>query len=146
MKPIQYYTAEILEDVCGRLRSISKNVFPERRPKASPRQMDDLIVIDLPYGFRDENVLQTGLLRVEFIVRDKENGIVNVEKLQSMLDAFTAMLPFATERFRVHTPKLALKGEDGAGFTIWCVHANVVVYTIDRFVIGKTDDESQEQS
>lgn len=133
MKPIKFYSKEILEEVYNRLSVVSDNVFVEHRPLAAPKQMNDLVVASIPYGFRDKNVMQTALLRVELVVRNKENGIVNVEKLQSMLDDFLGILPIKTDRLFIFSPTLALRGDDGAGFTIWCVHCNVEINTLDRY-------------
>lgn len=133
MKPIQYYTKELLELAYSAMGDVSENVFAEQRPMAIPAQIDDMVVVSIPYGFRNKNVLQTALLRVELIVRNKENGVVNVEKLQDMLDMVTGMMPLKEGRFFISSPTLALRGDDGAGFTIWCVHCNVEVNTLDRY-------------
>ena len=76
-------------------------------------------------------------MRVYGGVRNKENGIANVEKLQAMLDIVTEMMPLKEGRFFVSSPTLALRGDDGAGFTIWCVHCNVEINTLDRFDVGE---------
>lgn len=117
------------------MEDVSNNVFVEHRPLSIPRQIDDMVVVSVPYGFRDKNVMQTALLRVELIVRNKENGVVNVEKLQEMLDAVLGMMPLKEGRFFIFSPTLALRGDDGAGFTIWCVHCNVEINTLDRYEV-----------
>ncbi len=119
----------------GKLASVSENVYVEDRPLAVPHQMDDFVVVSIPYGFRDKNVMQTALLRVELVVRNKENGVVNVEKLHSMSESFMEMLPIKEDRFFIHDPQLALKGGDNAGFTIWCLHCKIEIYTVDRYEI-----------
>lgn len=37
----KYYISEVLEEVCQRLGGISEHVFPEHRPAAAGKQMDD---------------------------------------------------------------------------------------------------------
>lgn len=134
MKPIKYYAGEILKDVCTLAKGVvSDNIYAEVRPKASTEVIEDMCVVSLPYRFVDHHVIQTSALRFEIIVKNKQGGIVNVEKLQSMLDAVTNLLPIKTSRFFAHSPYLALRGEDKVGFTIWQVQAELEVDTTDRF-------------
>lgn len=134
MKPIKYYPAEILEDVIGRVKgTVCDNVFAENRPKASTDMIEEMVVVSLPYQFHDANIVQTSALRFEIIVRNKQNGIANVKRLQEMLDGITDILPIKTDRFFAHDPYLALRGEDNVGFTIWNVQADLTVYTLDRY-------------
>lgn len=133
MKQITYYPREILEYFHGKLTAVSTNVFVGERPVAFPVKMDDLVVVSLPYGFQDHHVTQTGLVRFELIARNKQNGVENIERLDSMMQSLLGLLPARTARFFAHDPRLSLKGGDGAGFTVWCIHARLEINTMDRF-------------
>lgn len=134
MKPIKYYALDILEDVYNRAKGfVTDNVYVENRPKVSTDTLSEMLVVSLPYQFHDANIVQTSVLRFEIIVRNKQNGVTNVKRLQEMLDAITDILPIKTERYFARDPYLALRGEDNVGFTIWCVQAELTVYTLDRF-------------
>lgn len=149
MKPIRYYPELILQDVYNRVKThdvvgvdgarhqegVSDYVFVENRPKASTETLTEMVVISLPYQFHDANIVQKSALRFELIVRNKQNGIVNVKRLQEMLDGITKILPIKTDRFFAHDPYLALRGEDNVGFTIWNVQAELTVYTLDRYEV-----------
>ena len=53
----KYYISEVLEEVCQRLGGISEHVFPEHRPAAAGKQMDDFIVVSLPVSIEDQKRL-----------------------------------------------------------------------------------------
>lgn len=134
MKPIQYYPYDILKHVYGLVKeSVCDNVYPEERPRASTDKIDEMVIVSIPYIMRNHNVVQTSALRFEIVVRNKQNGVVNVEKLQTLLDKITSILPIKTDRFFINDPYLALRGEDKVGFTVWQVQAKLTVYTLDRY-------------
>lgn len=41
----RYYISEILENVCTDVTDVSNNVFPEHRPSATQKQMEDMVVV-----------------------------------------------------------------------------------------------------
>lgn len=133
MKPAQYYLSEILKDVIGKVSDISENVSPENRPLVSD-SMADMIVVSFPIQFEDKRVCQDSDIRFEIIVKNRPNNIPNVEKLQEMLNLLVGKFPIIGERYVLSRPFLALKGEDGACFTIWVVQANIRINTMDRFM------------
>ena len=85
----KYYISEVLEEVCQRLGGISEHVFPEHRPAAAGKQMDDFIVVSLPVSIEDQNAYQKTTLRIEIAVRNRSQGVAHTKKLQEMLDGVT---------------------------------------------------------
>ena len=133
MNPPQYYLSEILRDVIEKISEISAHRYPENRPVVA-ESVSDMIVVSFPIKFEDKRVCQDSDIRFEIIVRNRHNNIPNVEKLQEMLNLLVGKFPVIGERYVLSRPFLALKGEDEAGFTIWVVHANIRINTMDRFM------------
>ena len=129
----KYYISEVLEEVCQRLGGISEHVFPEHRPAAAGKQVDDFIVVSLPVSIEDQNAYQKTTLRIEIAVRNRSQGVAHTKKLQEMLDGVTGEFPIVTERFSAVRPLLVLKGDDGLGFTIWNIQAKLIVNTTDSY-------------
>ena len=125
----KYYISEVLEEVCQRLGGISEHVFPEHRPAAAGKQMDDFI----PVSIEDQNAYQKTTLRIEIAVRNRSQGVAHTKKLQEMLDGVAGKFPIVTERFSAFQPLLVLKGDDGLGFTIWNIQAKLIVNTTDSY-------------
>lgn len=127
----RYYISDCLQTICGMLGDVSKNVFPDHRPEAKGKQMEDMVVVSLPVTIDDQRVQQSTTIRFELIVRNKATGVANIPKLQEMLDALSAKFPMTTKRYSVFKPYVALKGNDGLGFTIWNVQARLIMFTTD---------------
>ncbi len=128
-----YYISDCLQAICGMLGDVSKNVFPGHRPEAKGKQMDDMVVVSLPVTIDDQRVQQTTTMRFELIARNKATGVANIPRLQEMLDKLSAKFPMSAGRYSVFKPYVALKGNDGLGFTIWNVQARLVIYMTDSF-------------
>lgn len=130
---LKYYVADVLEEVCTRMGNVSENVFPETRPSATQRQMQDFVVVSLPVEIENQNAWQRGVLRIELYVRTRSNGVSNTGKLQELLDAVTAEFPIVTKRFSATAPRLVLKGSDKLGFTVWNIQSKLIINTTDSY-------------
>ena len=129
----KYYISDCLQWICKELSDVSSNVYPDHRPEAKGNQMADIVVVSLPVTIDDMNVQQVTTVRFELIVRNKATGIANIPKLQQMLDALTGKFPMVDGRYSITHPYVALKGNDGLGFTIWNVQATLKINTTDLF-------------
>lgn len=128
----KYYIADCLETLCGMMGDVSKHVFPDHRPEAKGKQMDDMVVVSLPVTIDDQRVQQSTTVRFELIVRNKATGVADIPRLQEMLDILSAKFPIVSERYSVISPYVALKGNDGLGFTIWNVQARLIIFMTDH--------------
>ena len=127
----KYYISDCLQTICGMLGDVSKNVFPSQRPEATGKQMQDMVVVSLPVTIEDRNVQQDTTIRFDLIVRNKATGVANIPKLQKMLDALAEKFPIVSGRYSVISPYVALKENDGLGFTVWNVQARLIINTTD---------------
>lgn len=133
----RYYILDCLQTICNMLTDVSANVFPDHRPEAQGKQMDDMVVVSLPVTIDDKKVQQDTTIRFELIAKNKATGVADINRLQEMLDALSAKFPIVSGRYSVISPYLALKGNDGLGFTIWNVQARLIINTIDEFDLDK---------
>lgn len=133
MHDTKFYIAEILQSVCECFKGVSENVFPEHRPAATQEQMEDLIVVSLPVSIDDQNVWQKSRIQIELLARNRANGVSNTNRLQEMLNGVSGKFPIVSDRYSITSPIVALKGDDGLGFTIWNVQAKLVVNTTDSY-------------
>lgn len=133
MKKKKYHIGECLETICGMLADVSGNIYPDHRPEAKGKLMNDMVVVSLPVNIADNNVQLDTTIRFELIVKNKATGIANISRLQEMLDALSVKFPIVQDRFSVVSPYVALKGNDGLGFTIWNVQARLIINTTDNY-------------
>lgn len=133
MKKKKYHIGECLETICGMLTDVSGNIYPDHRPEAKGKLMNDMVVVSLPVNIADNNVQLDTTIRFELIVKNKATGIANISRLQEMLDALSVKFPIVQGRFSVVSPYVALKGNDGLGFTIWNVQARLIINTTDNY-------------
>lgn len=133
MKKKKYHIGECLETICGMLADVSENIYPDHRPEAKGKLMNDMVVVSLPVNIADNNVQLDTTIRFELIVKNKATGIANISRLQEMLDALSVKFPIVQDRFSVVSPYVALKGNDGLGFTIWNVQARLIINTTDNY-------------
>lgn len=133
MKPQKYYISDVLKELSALVRPLTSNVFVENRPRAASEQIDDMIVVSLPYRIYNEGAWQHSSVRFEIIVKERQGGIPRVDKLQEILDSLTELFPITGTRFVCTRPFVALKGSDGVGWTIWNVQAKIKINTTDRY-------------
>lgn len=129
----KFYIGECLQVICGLITDVSENVFPDHRPEAKGKQMQDFVVVSLPVTINDNNVQQDTVIRFELMVRNKSTGIADITRLQTMLDALTSKFPIVSGRYSVFNPNVVLKGNDGLGYTVWNVQATLIINTTDNY-------------
>ncbi len=129
----KFYIGECLQVICGLLSDVSENVFPDHRPEAKGKQMQDMVVVSLPVTVNDNNVQQDTVIRFELMARNKSTGIANIIRLQQMLDTLTAKFPIVSGRYSFVSPTVVLKGNDGLGYTVWNVQARLIINTTDNY-------------
>ena len=132
----RYYISDILEEICANVTDVSENVFPEHRPSATQKQMDDMVVVSFPVSWNDQNAYQSTTMRFELIARNRANGMAYTKRLQEMTDTLMGKFPMTSARYSVTKPRMVMKGDDGLGFTIWFVQANLIVNTTDSYTNG----------
>lgn len=129
----KYYLSEVLKAICDTLKDVSKNVYPDHRPNGKGIQSSDLIVVSIPNELKDLNVQQSGTVRFDLAAKNKATGVADITKLQKLLDALAAKFPITEKRFTVTRPRVTLKGDDGLGFTIWSLQADLKINTTDSY-------------
>lgn len=132
----KYYINDILEEICANVTDVSRNVFPEHRPTATQKQMEDMVVVSLPVSWEDQNAYQKTTIRFELIARNRANGLAYTKRLQEMTDALISKFTMKGYRYSITKPRMVMKGDDGLGFTIWFVQANLIVNTTDNYTNG----------
>ncbi len=135
MRVSRFYISRILEEVCTLFAGISKDVSAGNRKAASQKQMADFIVVSMPVNVPDSNVLQSTTLRIDLAARNKQNGLENIPRLQTMLDSVISLFPIKANngRFCVTNPVLVLKGDDGLGFSHWLINADLKINQTDSY-------------
>jgi hypothetical protein len=64
---------------------LSKNVFPQNRPKTYDK-MQDFVVVKVSSGVRDNNAYGDTTCRIELYVKCAQNGIENETKMEKMTE------------------------------------------------------------
>ena len=139
MEQLRFYFENYYRGIYDMLKGvISDNVFVEHRPSGTDVQMSDFVIVSLPAVIVDQRVYQQTTARFEIGVRNKQSGIANTTKLQSILDSLVSLFPIRFGRFVLASPTLIFKGVDENSFTIWMIQANLVVNTTDRIKYGES--------
>lgn len=121
---------------------IAQAVYVGNRPSAG-KERDTFIVLRTSGRVGEHNVYQQLGLYVEIYVRNMQNGIPNLRKLQEIEDKVLEKFPLTYEtpdylktskwRWRATNPLLQITGDDQLGFTAWLVRASLQINTSDRF-------------
>lgn len=113
-------------------RFISDRVFTGGRPQAVCEQMDDFVVVSIPtsmeslaYGGGYGSV--SGVCHFELYARLKKSGVEDVAKTDSMTGGLLDMLPYRDDAIQVSRPQVTLKGNDGLGFSVVLVRAELLI-------------------
>ena len=134
MRVTKFYISGILKELIEILSGISDHVSSGNRPSAKQKQMKDFIVVSFPASIPDGKVVQATTLRIDLAARNTVNGLENTPRLQEMLDGVTALFPIhPSARYTVSNPTLALKGDDGLGFSHWLVNADILINHTDSY-------------
>jgi hypothetical protein len=129
-KPFDSYT--VLMDLYNAVAGISDNIFVTNRPTSVDEKMNDFIVVALPvrmrtqtYGYEHYVEKTTG--RIILYVRDKTNGIPNMARMQSMIDATAKIFPINTENIGCYRPSVVDSGSDDNGFHTYIFQFSLII-------------------
>lgn len=104
-------------------------VYPSR-PTGNTVQNDSFLAVTVPYGAEDETFIGMSYLRVELYVRNAANGVADLPRLQKLTDTVISVFPLAGEHYKAWRPRVVLKGDDGNGFTIWLIQAELMIINV----------------
>ena len=134
MRITRFYISSILEEVIGLLSGISGNVTANTRKAVSGEQMDDFIVVSFPTGIPENKAVQDTTIRFDLAARNTVNGLEDTPRLQDMLDGLMSLFPICpSRRYSITNPAVALKGDDGVGFSHWLVNADIRINHTDSY-------------
>ena len=130
-----FYVNDVLKDMASKLKTVCSNVFPINRPASVGEQMKEFLVVRLSYTMRDRNPYATANFRVEIYVREKETGIANSARMDTLINKVTDLFPMQDEegRYTAHRPYLSISGSDGLGFTGQSLNGKIIINTTDRY-------------
>lgn len=134
MHVTKVYISELLQILCeGFAEALGATVYSEHRPLALQELADEFLVISLPSLVQDQNAFQKTTLRISVYVKNKANGIVNTSRLNEIAQSVCGMFPYVSGRYSATRPEVALKSDDGLGFTVWIIQANLQINTTDSY-------------
>lgn len=123
---------DALKSLFDAAKTVSENVFTNDRPAAVPKQMDNFIVVSLPgllssmtYGSGFGNIRT--YCTIEVYVRQKKGGAEDLEQMDTIVGDFLSLFPISDNFISASNPKLALKGNDGLGFSATLIRADLVI-------------------
>lgn len=108
---------------------LSKNVFPQNRPKTYDK-MQDFVVVKVSSGIRDNNTYGDTTCRIELYVKCRQNGIENEPKMDEMIDK---MLDFDTKIGPYHfsADSIIPMGSDDYGFSMSAVIIPAIIERVN---------------
>lgn len=148
----KYFIAEILSELCKELKGIAGAVMAGNRPSAG-REKDTFIVVRTSSNIGDHWVYQQMSIYVQVFVRNLQNGLPDIVKLQKLTDEVSRHFPYTSMdkdrpnvwKWKANTPTLQITGDDNLGFSAWLLRSSAQVNTTDRFVRFVPEQETDNQ-
>lgn len=116
---------EILQSLYTALSGISK-VYTSSRPSSVKEPLNDFIVVDLTGTMKDWNAYQDATLRIDLFKKEKQDGLEDVNGLETMKNSVFSLFPIVTEKFTAISPRLVAGGSDDKGYHYLMIFANIL--------------------
>lgn len=121
-----------LRSLYDKAREVSNNVFTGGRPQAVPEQMNEFLVVSIPSRLESSTIgggygVTQAFCNIEVYVKLRKGGVENLTKLDSMLKKVLGLFPIDNETIIATKPTVALRGNDGLGFSAVLVRADLVI-------------------
>lgn len=149
MRPARHHIAPILKELAlHTFDGIADMVCVGNRPSAQ-HERDTFIVIRTGSRIGEHGPWQQMALYVEIYVRNLQNGLPNIARLQELEEQVMEKFPFVMKdrrtpdvwRWEMTNPLLTISGDDQLGFSAWLVRASLKVNTTDRFAATQQQQE-----
>lgn len=108
---------------------VSKNVFPQSRPKAYDK-MNDFVVVKVSSGVRDDNAYGDTICRVELYAKCRQNEIENEAKMKSMIEKMESFQP-RIGPYHLSPNSILPLGNDGYGFSMTAIIITTIVERVN---------------
>jgi hypothetical protein len=127
-----YKVKEVLQSLYGLGKLISNQVYTGNRPQATPEQMKDFVVVSVPSRLESSTYgggygVTSGYCNIEIFVKLKKSGVEDANKLESLLGDLLDLFPYNDEVMQLTRPVVALRGNDGLGFSAVLVRAELLI-------------------
>ena len=127
-----YHVKEVLQSLYGLGKLISNQVYTGNRPQATPEQMKDFVVVSVPSRLESSTYgggygVTSGYCNIEIFVKLKKSGVEDANKLESLLGDLLDLFPYNDEVMQLTRPVVALRGNDGLGFSAVLVRAELLI-------------------
>ena len=121
-----------LQSLYGLGKLISNQVYTGNRPQATPEQMKDFVVVSVPSRLESSTYgggygVTSGYCNIEIFVKLKKSGVEDANKLESLLGDLLDLFPYNDEVMQLTRPMVALRGNDGLGFSAVLVRAELFI-------------------
>ena len=121
-----------LQSLYGLGKLISNQVYTGNRPQATPEQMKDFVVVSVPSRLESSTYgggygVTSGYCNIEIFVKLKKSGVEDANKLESLLGDLLDLFPYNDEVMQLTRPMVALRGNDGLGFSAVLVRAELLI-------------------
>lgn len=104
---------------------LSKNVFPQNRPKNYDK-MNDFVVVKVSSEVRDNNSYGNTVCRIELYVKCLQNGIENEVKMETMMDKMKNFQP-KVGPYYFAADSIIPMGSDDYGFSMSAIIIKTII-------------------
>lgn len=127
-----FKVSKALQSLYGLGELISEYVFTGKRPQATPEQMQDFVVVSIPSRIEASTYgggygSTSGYCNIEIFVKLKKSGVEDIKKMNSMLEDVLDLFPYSDDAIQLARPVVALRGNDGLGFSAVLVRAELLI-------------------
>ena len=124
----RYKRKDVLQALCTKAATVCEKVFPNTRPTATDK-MDKFIVVRLPQGISPyADTHNTATVQMICFVKDKQGGVENVTKEETLIDGIVNLVPFNDSLMSCNdTPTIMFSKSDGLGFHSTVIQFKVVI-------------------
>lgn len=117
----------LIEEV--RRLGLSKNIFPQTRPKIYD-QMTDFVVVKVSSGIRDNNTYGDTICRIELYVKCLQDGTENDIKMGSMIDKMEDFKA-SIGPYHLFPNSIIPMGSDGYGFSMSAIIISAIIERVN---------------
>jgi hypothetical protein len=103
--------------VCGLFEGIGENTYFGKMPKAVSERKNDYVLITTAGRIKDFGGYKALSVAINAVVRDRQPGLVNANRISEMVDAILAKIPATTDNYSLISPSvLPIKGITGFSY------------------------------
>lgn len=126
-----YDIQDIEKALAEAVKGISSNIYEGSRPNMIPSDVTNFIVCSVPTSLTDRAAYGECTSRIEWFVKNQNNGTKNSLKLSSMYKSICNAFPIESEKYLFDVnPSIIPLGNDNNGFHVQAIQIHTLIKAV----------------